>query len=906
MLAPAAAQTPGPARTIHIGVPRSYLVAGTQMQLTAVARDQNGVARTGDTFSWSVGTPSAPAVEVDANGMVTGTGIGTPVISATLGALRAQVQIQVLPARIEVTPRKTRVAVGGRQEFSAAVFDSRGAPIQFNPFGLSWNVTSANGGGTQMARIDGSGALTAVSTGRVTVRAQINYGFPPIQLVPNVIGAAVIDIVSPSAFRMRRLLSSADTLPGFTIRPMSSNTPISVNDSGQVVAQVSLDGLSNGVALYGNGRLDLIARAGVPGFLPGTVYGGFGTPILNNRGRAVFNFGLNFGPGGIATGARGEDPEVIAYDGLYVGGSVRLRDRFNPYAINDEGDVAFIAGYNTEDNRRYEGIFKYSRGLIELVWSSELALPGLSLGANVNFGGVVIDPAGNVYFSANGQTGSAVYSRIGFGRVTRVIGTGDALNGIAVGGVGPLSASPDGSLAFFVDGNAVRLANGRITTGPAAGCCGASLVNTRAGVLLLGNFGRGQGAYLWQGDTTTPLYLTGRLAPNGEPVLNLSSAGLTSTGQLIAAARTPNNPMLVFAPGLANPVLFQTGDRVDVAGGVFVRSLIRGARTGPLRLYTGGFGGGSIFEVGDLGLTGVVVTGDRLPSREFFIGSSDPVETPGGDLYFSSLSDGTAVRLRGGRLEALPRDVGDGRGVYVNYAASANDRGQGLYTAGTCCPGGGQRLFLTDGNRVTLVFDPSSPPRTPEGTVSFFANAALDEDGRIMLDVNLQGEGPVNRLYLWEAGQWRVTATRDVTEVGGATIVNIGPAVSAGRRFYTTFGLRGGGNVLAEFNGDSWTPLTAREQMTPMGLLMNGVGPFDVNRNGEVAFQATFNGGGGAVLFRDAQGELRNVHFGFEPTEQGDYLLNIQRILLRDDRRIYILAADVNENLVVYEATPLF
>ena len=44
----------------------------------------------------------------------------------------------------------------------------------------------------------------------------------------------------------------------------------------------------------------------------------------------------------------------------------------------------------------------------------------------------------------------------------------------------------------------------------------------------------------------------------------------------------------------------------------------------------------------------------------------------------------------------------------------------------------------------------------------------------------------------------------------------------------------------------------------------------------------------------------------FRPTAEGDYLARINSIDFRDDGTVYFLAGTVDDDLVLYEARPLF
>ena len=82
----------------------------------------------------------------------------------------------------------------------------------------------------------------------------------------------------------------------------------------------------------------------------------------------------------------------------------------------------------------------------------------------------------------------------------------------------------------------------------------------------------------------------------------------------------------------------------------------------------------------------------------------------------------------------------------------------------------------------------------------------------------------------------------------------------------------------------------------------NALAAADVNANGDVLFQFS-NGVNSMVVLRN--GTFRQVHDFFRPTPEGEWLLRINAMDLRDDGTVYFLAVNQFDEVVLYQADPV-
>ena len=494
------AQT-SPAR-LDISSPQSRLIAGEQIQLTAVARDANGRVLRAARFSW--GSDNDGILQVDSRGRVTAAGLGIARIHAETQGVHSQIMLQVLPLRVDLTPAKAELSVGETLQFRAVAYDIKESPIPNAVF--EWRVTGAHGFDTNIAWVTEDGLLTATALGSLTVRAVIHYdyGFEVDQFE----GLAGVDIKLPKEFQLTRLLSSGDVRHSFQLRP-SHHWQIAVNDAGQVAFVGSLDGMATSLLLYENDRFDLLVSGGTPlasSQQPGGLIGYFLSPAINNRGQVLAYVEGFREPGGLMLADRSGSSLVVPWRTPIGGAMVLEESRITPHSLNDSGEALFRARISSADFSAVvdsiPALFRLSNGSLEFVWSTAAPLPGLA--DPIDFQDFGIDGQGTAYFLIFDASKNALYRLSRSSQPEKIIGAGDEFGGstvgrIGVGDAGSLAVAENGDVAFSVHlenggQHVVWISRGQMESLPVRNLGRVFAVSNAAGVLFEGNAGRGGSA----------------------------------------------------------------------------------------------------------------------------------------------------------------------------------------------------------------------------------------------------------------------------------------------------------------------------------------------------------------------------------------------------------------------------
>ncbi len=142
---------------------------GSTLQLTAEVFDENGDAVAGAEFSWE--SSDAAVAAVDAGGLVTGVAEGVATITASAGEASGSAVVTVMQpvASVEVSPSAETIGLGSTLQLTAEAFDENGEAVAGAEF--SWESSDA-----AVATVDGSGLVTAVGNGEVTITASAGEG----------------------------------------------------------------------------------------------------------------------------------------------------------------------------------------------------------------------------------------------------------------------------------------------------------------------------------------------------------------------------------------------------------------------------------------------------------------------------------------------------------------------------------------------------------------------------------------------------------------------------------------------------------------------------------------------------------------------------------------------------------
>ncbi|MFQ5704011.1 MAG: beta strand repeat-containing protein [Gemmatimonadales bacterium] len=226
---------------------------GQTAQFTAEARDANGNAIAGASFSWNSGDMNV--VTVDASGLATATGNGSTNVTATSGGVagNASVTVSQTTVTVVVTPASVTLnSIDATQQFSAEARDANGHAIAGASF--TWSsgdvdVVTVDASGLATATGNGSANVTATNSGisgnaSVTVsQAVASVEVTPTSVVLNFMGeTAQLTAVAKDA--------NGNPIPGATITWSSSNS---------AVASVDVTGLVTAVAV---GTVQITASSG--------------------------------------------------------------------------------------------------------------------------------------------------------------------------------------------------------------------------------------------------------------------------------------------------------------------------------------------------------------------------------------------------------------------------------------------------------------------------------------------------------------------------------------------------------------------------------------------------------------------------------------------------------------------
>ena len=125
---------------------------------------------------------------------------------------------------------------------------------------------------------------------------------------------------------------------------------------------------------------------------------------------------------------------------------------------------------------------------------------------------------------------------------------------------------------------------------------------------------------------------------------------------------------------------------------------------------------------------------------------------------------------------------------------------------------------------------------------------------------------------------------------------------ASGSRLMSGLTVANGSNIVAEWQPQGWSIVVNITYIMPNGQVANSISALDINTGGDLLFQ--FSNGTNSLAVRRG-GKLYQVHNFFRPTPQGDFLIRMNSMDLRDDGTVYFLAVTEEDEVVLYEARPL-
>ena len=698
---------------------------------------------------------------------------------------------------------------------------------------------------------------------------------------------------------------------------------LAANDAGQLVVIAPLDGVSSGLMLYDNGRMDLLASAGTPGVFTKSIVWGFEGAAIDSSGRVLSKANTRGNYSSLIL-ASSTGSSVVLAEGQTQGTFQAIRNfTITRHSLNDRGDIVFRGTYDQPGGPwDRDGIFKLANGELRVVWGVTLPLPEFPDGYDIDYD-LGVDANGVAYFMVRRDSTRAIYRADGLSAPRKVLMSGDSLAGSTVGRISDLAIAPNGTLAFRVDldngvsGPARYDTTGNLTMLPTEGFDRVTSVNDRGQVVFNGSVGAGWGFILWSGDSTSSLIVWDDGVEGGR-VRDFRDAIVTASGTVYAAVSTTLNGFIVVETG-SNRVLFKGGDRFNLRANLNFLGFVPGALSGSPYVYAGG-DPTSIFEVSSSDLIPVWKTGDATVGGNL----NSAVRSPRGDLY---LAAGSGVFRNQPSMETVVQypseftlDLFRTFNLYwteswfdgSNYLA-ANDAGTLVWRAWSDEQ---SRLVSIQNGKLSMLasFGGEDQTEAPSGGVFDYlisgggrASAiALDENGRVMVVASVRDGS--DGVFVHENGQWQTAALFGETQVGGGTVGWVDGVRAVGGRFFALLGMETGGAVLAEYVSQQWQTIIRTGDAMPNGAEIFWVDRnFDANSRGDIAFVLNTNGGT-EVTLRASDGSLRTVYRTGEATSEGDYFWPWQSfdIDLRDDGSLYFIGIDIFDRNVIYHAEPLF
>jgi len=191
-------QSPAPVARIEVSPANAEIQIGQSVRLSARALDAQGKEVPGVKLNWFSGGGEG---QVDSTGLVTGGYAGYVRVTAVAPVpggrpVFGQARVRVLPlpaARLELTPRPTRLAVGTRLTLTGQSYSAQN-DVRYDNVAF----TSSN---ARAVRITPDGRLTALAPGSATITAKAGEATTTlaVEVIPATVARVSIEPVTPSA-----------------------------------------------------------------------------------------------------------------------------------------------------------------------------------------------------------------------------------------------------------------------------------------------------------------------------------------------------------------------------------------------------------------------------------------------------------------------------------------------------------------------------------------------------------------------------------------------------------------------------------------------------------------------------------------------------------------------------------
>ena len=574
----------------------------------------------------------------------------------------------------------------------------------------------------------------------------------------------------------------------------------------------------------------------------------------------------------------------------------------------------------------FSGLFRGLRSADELMINSAEKLPEIAAGFTIDTDFGVAGDGTAFYSVTNGA--NRVFYRHDFTGRQKLIAVGDAVQGSKVRSfLGGRTNEP--ATWFDEDGTAIvgvvleDNSQWYLAFGPDGKISASLRLTSQAGILyrhpqqgtlIYANpyNNQGNGAYLWQGTSVKPVYVFGKKLFD-QTIQEIESGTIDKQGEIVLMLRGDTSPLIVARMDGTPYVLFQGSDTVNVTAPVNLGSFVPGARVGPPHVMAGG-NPGSIARFSDGDWEATLASGERMPGSTtmWFGGSvgsiSNMRKAPNGDVYFTNglgiakIGQDGAVQM----VQSFPLKVDSSLTINVPSGLDINSQGDVLFYAGTSA-GDVRFCILPNGQpekiQQVLTYSPTASTATVINgqTVTTFDSFGLADDGRVIAALRFRNVATPS-IAVWDGNAWTLAASVN-SKIGRHTVVSLPNLLRAsGPHLMIAATVETGGNILAEWTGADWNVLLDVDTIMPSGQIANSVAAADLNRNGDALFQGSLSAN--SIIVRRG-GQFRQVHNMFKQTPDGDWLIRLVSIDLRDDGTVYFLAVNQDDDIVLYQADPI-
>jgi len=232
-----------PVSAVSVSPASASVQPGQTLQLTATTLDSAGNVLTGRTVTWS--SSNTAAATVSRTGLVSGVAAGSATITAASEGQSGTAVMAVTNApvaSVTVTPSSATVSVGQTAQLTATLKDASGNVLSGRA--VTWSSSD-----TTIARVSGSGVVTAVATGSGTITAtsEGQSGTSSVSVTPVSVASVAVTPASASMqvgqtvqFTATLKDANGNTLSGRVVTWASSNTGVaSVSNGGLATAKAA-------------------------------------------------------------------------------------------------------------------------------------------------------------------------------------------------------------------------------------------------------------------------------------------------------------------------------------------------------------------------------------------------------------------------------------------------------------------------------------------------------------------------------------------------------------------------------------------------------------------------------------------------------------------------------------------